>query len=558
MVVVWQSALAVFWLEYRRFLRTRRYWALTLGMLITGWVLSTLMGAAANSVLVKALLPLAHSAGFVMALLVGLTLMVSSPLVKRMLEETYKTRPLLDLYLTELHPLGVVLGRVGAVVALGGIALLLQTPLGLWWLALFGMPLPMWGVVVLLAWVSLAVLASWDAVSRRLQVLNAFEGTAQPLTVGGSGVFVLTFLPIGVLLVGMSLAFAPRAEGLLWLPGWAFSPLTAPLLALSGNALVIATGVASAFAVVGVLALAAAQWREWWSQRTYDWLRVGGTVVWVTLVGVHAGLVAHAFVVSRVHAERTLLTTLLAASFLNLLVASVLGYYGMARRPKTHRYALPYPLGGIVWQWGLHWLTALAVYLGVGVGGGLWVSTSLWASWTTYAWLAMVVLPQALSTRYWVIRWYHPTPLQGDYYADYYINTRVLRAWLERGAELTQRGWRALLILWSIALIAHLVLFIVHRQVGGSFLLVGADWVQKLHPWWAFGFGWNGAPISREYFAYTAVLVLIVGAVGWQQGVREAAEVLENYRQWQARRSAEREAMPVVTAAYADDPHNAS
>lgn len=551
MVVVWQSAVAVFWLEYRRFLRTRRYWALTLGMLITGWAISALMGAAADSVLSEVLPLLAHQAGITMALLVGLTLMVSSPLVKRMLEETYKTRPLLDLYLTELHPLGVVLGRVGAVVALGGIALLLQTPLGLWWLALFGMPLSLWGSVLLLAWASLAVLASWGAVSRRLQVLSAFEETAQPLTAVGSSIFVPVFLPIGVLLLGMSLAFAPRAEGLLWLPCWAFSPLTAPFLALSGNGLATAVGVANAFVAAGVLALAAAQWREWWSQRIYDWLRIGGTAVWVVLVGVHAGLVAHAFVVSRVSAEHTLFITLLVVAFLNLLGASVLGYYGVARCPKARRYALPYPLGGIAWQWGLHWLTAMAVYLAVGIGSGQWIALNLWANWATYAWLAMVVLPQALSVSDWVIRWHYPTPLQGDYYADYYINTRAMRAWLERSAELTQRGWWVLMTLLAIAWLVHLTLSFATRFLGGVAFAPIADLVLKIHPWWTL-IGGGSVAIGREYFAYTAVVALIVGIVGWQRGVLKAAAVLEGYRQWQAQRNAERGAETAVAAAHTD------
>ncbi|MFN3689418.1 MAG: hypothetical protein ACK4UU_00675, partial [Fimbriimonadales bacterium] len=33
MVVIWQSAATVFWMEYRRYVRTRRFWVLTLATL---------------------------------------------------------------------------------------------------------------------------------------------------------------------------------------------------------------------------------------------------------------------------------------------------------------------------------------------------------------------------------------------------------------------------------------------------------------------------------------------------------------------------------------------
>jgi hypothetical protein len=106
---------------------------------------------------------------------------------------------------------------------------------------------------------------------------------------------------------------------------------------------------------------------------------------------------AQVFVRDAASAERMLFLALIVATLLNFSVAPLMGYFGVARRPKPLRFALPYPWGGLVWQWALHWLVAGALYLAVGLASGVWVAPAKWLFWTTYFWVAFVLLPSGNS-----------------------------------------------------------------------------------------------------------------------------------------------------------------
>jgi hypothetical protein len=206
------------------------------------------------------------------------------------------------------------------------------------------------------------------------------------------------------------------------------------------------------------VAIAAAQWRDWWSDGAYRVLRWGGTAFWLAFVGVHAAYFAQVFVRDAASAERMLFLALIVATLLNLSVAPLMGYFGVARRPKPLRFALPYPWGGLVWQWALHWLVAGALYLAVGLASGVWVAPTKWLFWTTYFWAAFVLLPQAIPTLLWAYFWVYPTPLQGDYTEGYFVNTRGMRAYLDNIARKSGEGVLRLVAIWGILFLAQRVL----------------------------------------------------------------------------------------------------
>jgi hypothetical protein len=171
MVVILRDAALVFWMEYRRYVRTRRYWVLALTTLALG-VLLCLIAALVAARIPQAPLRFLGASVYLPATIVGwfaaIASVVHNPLSVRMLQDVYKTRPLTDLYLTELHPLGVVLGRAAATTALTGLILLMLTPAGLWLLQLIGAPLGAWVPIALLALVSYFFGSCLDAYTFRI------------------------------------------------------------------------------------------------------------------------------------------------------------------------------------------------------------------------------------------------------------------------------------------------------------------------------------------------------------------------------------------------------
>jgi hypothetical protein len=406
MVVILRDAALVFWMEYRRYVRTRRYWVLALTTLALG-VITCALVAGLWGLLSPWIISAFESSPYQPAFAIGaftISLsLVHGPLSSRMVQDIYKTRPLTDLYLTELHPLGVVLGRAAATTALTGLMLLMATPAGLWLLHVMGAPFWGWAVIALLVGVSYLFGSSLDAFAWR-SVYLAEEGTTPDYrTLFATGSWLPTGQILGLILVVL-MSFQPHMTSLAQLPVWALTPPTAPFLlfvGIQGDGWVHAL-LGALFAVGFALwvAVAAAQWRDWWSDGAYRVLRWGGTAFWLAFVSVHAAYFAQAFVRDAASAERMLFLALIIATLLNLSVAPLMGYFGVARRPKPLRFALPYPWGGLVWQWALHWLVAGALYLAVGLASGVWVAPTKWLFWTTYFWAAFVVLPSRFRRRY--------------------------------------------------------------------------------------------------------------------------------------------------------------
>jgi hypothetical protein len=545
MVVILRDAALVFWMEYRRYVRTRRYWVLALTTLALGMLLcltAALVAARIPEAPLRFLGALVYLPAAIVGWFAAIASVVHSPLSVRMLQDVYKTRPLTDLYLTELHPLGVVLGRAAATTALTGLMLLMATPAGLWLLHVMGAPFWGWAVIALLVGVSYLFGSSLDAFAWR-SVYLAEEGTTPTYrTLFATVSWLPTGQILGLILVVL-MSFQPHMTSLAQLPVWALTPPTAPFLlfvGFQGDGWVHAL-LGALFAVGFALwvAIAAAQWRDWWSDGAYRVLRWGGTAFWLVFVSVHAAYFAQAFVRDAASAERMLFLALIIATLLNLSVAPLMGYFGVARRPQPLRFALPYPWGGLVWQWALHWLVAGALYLAVGLASGVWVAPTKWLFWTTYFWVAFVVLPQSIQASLWAYFWVYPTPLQGDYTEGYFVNTRGMRAYLDNIARKSGEGVLRLVALWAVLFLAQRVLHFAAGALSVPQMAVVADWLLRVHPWYGAYLEWLGGG-GQAYLWYALGWAILLGGVFGRAGLSAARSALQGFQQWREQRENER------------------
>jgi len=343
--VVVSSVWTVFCIEYRRFVRTRRAWVFILSTLVVGWLLAFgawLLARFAPQA-AQRLFGLSYTPAGLMGFLAWMPSLFAVVLGLRMVQDVYKTHLLPDLYLTELHPLGVLVGRALATTALAGVSLLTLTPVALWLCALVGVSPWLWVGTVLLALASYGFGFSVDAFAlREAQLAPLVEATpligrsSRALSIPSLWVF-LAWLLFGV--VGI---FVPEAYRLAGLPLWAFSAITAPLLLWSGGLGAMVLGVVLTLGTAIWLLVGAAQWRGWWSDTAYRWTRIVGTAWWTVLLAFNVAPFA-TMTRTAAAAERLLLASMLGVALLNLLIASALGYYGVGYRPRAVRGALPYP-----------------------------------------------------------------------------------------------------------------------------------------------------------------------------------------------------------------------
>lgn len=540
MVVILRDAATVFGVEYRRYVRTRRYWVLALTALALGALMCAVVAALAATA-PRILLASVRAAPYLPAYLLGwlaaFSLAVQTPLAFRMVQDVYKTRPLSDLYLTELHPLGVVLGRAGATTALTGLVLMLLTPAALWLMAVLGAPLWGWAAIACLTLGAHCFGACLEAFSMREYYSDQAQLPAANTrrTNWYTTLVTLTALA-GLTITLLTLVFA-RLLPLTGLTLWAFSPITAPVLLYRGllgegwRPMLWGLPLTLGFGLWA--AVAAAQWRDWWSDGAYRALRWGGTAFWTVFVGVHAAFLAEAYVDNVARAERWLFGLLTLTTLLNLTLAPLLGYYGVARRPRPLRTALPYPWGGIVWQWALHGLTAGALYLSIGLASGVWVAPAKLLFWTAYLWVAFVLLGQAVYS--WMPAYYrvHPTHLQGDYVHGYFINTRVHRVALDNLAQIASYGVMIVLAGLGVLIGVGWVFRLGARLLAMPALGVLGDWALRIHPWWGVYGEWLGVD-TLWYLPYAALWTIGLWSWGWRTGVRRGFEAKQSIAQWRA------------------------
>jgi hypothetical protein len=401
--------------EYARYIRWRPFWRwlVTLIWLMTG-VTVLLLGLVAlplpprlasilPEVVFKILLVLPGAVAYLFA--VSLTRQIFSDHTRRGV--------VTDIFMTALHPLEIVFGRLLAVGIFTVLAMLATAPLHIAAGTLVGIP-PFWLLLTfLLQWLT-ALLCASVAARFMFRTFPEQEPTSPEELLpsqqrdGGAGRLMLTpmiaiffylliyqsggllvsswQLSLHLPLLGLLPFFVPLEIGAPYLLGvWTLPPwLVLMFTALGGIAL---------------MASATAQPLGWWSESGYRFQRWVGAMFLLAFTGLNVGVLATNSVPHVFTAEATVFWCMaLCMPLVRWAWVNVLGYYGVALRPRPLKYALPVPLGGIVWEWGLLWGVSMVIWLAVGLSSGCWMAPTRWLVTTFYLWCLLVML-QALSAR---------------------------------------------------------------------------------------------------------------------------------------------------------------
>jgi hypothetical protein len=517
---MWQEVRVVFWLEYRRHMRSRLFWRLLL--LIAGISLSASLLCA---LLISLLKDSAGVARTISTLSIGLitvlgvvALIAPAVVVPRIFSDLYKTRELHDLYLTTLHPVAIVIGRLLTVGVQVGLVLLTLFPAGLLMGQIGGLTARYWLTVLLMTWFALLGTASLMAhgqgkwfPSDRVGALVGQSSNAASCAVSlgilslvvllrdiwlGGGQSLPVYLMLAPVIPYKALALCPLGK---WeLPLW--------LLALPMMASAIALAV-----------LSTAQWLGWWSDRAYRWQRIGATGVFLLSYGVHLLLYAQGAVRSSTDAERVTFWGMVVGCMLYIfLFARLSGYYAMGIHPLRTRFRLSPPLGGVVWEWGLCAGIVLTAWLGVGIGSGYWAPLSRWLAWSGCM-LSLLLLAQAffssILVRYWL--WLHQ-PL-----GERHLNWADLRVAIETtGANITRTFLLTLAIGWIVAWLLQLIpLPMAHSM---------SSWLRLLNPLNGLSSPWHPLEHYVGYLVYALLLAAVLTGHGIRQGYRQYTQQMSD------------------------------
>ncbi len=454
---MWDEVRTVFWLEYRRHVRSRLFWRL---LLLIGGI--SLGGSAGCALLMSQLNPSSGTSNLVgtlamglLSVLGGVAMVAPALVVPRIFSDLYKTRELHDIYLTALHPVGIVAGRMLTASVQVGLVLLTLFPAGMLICQIAGFHASYWVSMLVLTWGALLVIIGLcvQGLGKRFpaDVEGALVGASSK---SGEVVLWLFFLSLFPLLS----RWLPGADA--HLPIYLALPLLVPYEALARCSLgswelpLWALALPMMVGIVALAIVATAQWLGWWSDVAYRCQRLGGTVLFLLIYALNLAPYAQRTVNSIGDAERVVFWGVSAGAIAYLaMFARMLGYYGMGVRPRTTRYALAPPLGGIVWEWILIAAIALMAWLTVGWTTGYWVNPSRWLAWSGCM-LSLLLLAQALHSQaltFWWL-WFRQPP------TAYHVNRSEARAYFESvGFRIASNcfGWLFVLRLlgWFLSLI---------------------------------------------------------------------------------------------------------
>jgi hypothetical protein len=517
---MWEEVRVVFWLEYRRHIRSRLFWRLLL--LIAGISLSASLLCALLISLLK------DSAGMgttISTLSMGLitvlgvvALIAPAVVVPRIFNDLYKTRELHDLYMTTLHPVAIVTGRLLTVGVQVGLVLLTLFPAGLLIGQIGGLTVRYWLTVLLMTWLALlgtaSLMAHWQGKWFPSDRVGALVGQPSNATSGavwlgiaslvvllrdvwlGGGQNLPFYLMLAPVIPYKALALCPLGK---WeLPLWL---LALPMMAW----------------VIGLAVLSTAQWLGWWSDRAYRWHRIGATAVFLLSYGVHLLLYAQGAVRSPTDAERVTFWGMVVGCLLYIFFfVRLFGYYGMGIHPLHTRFRLSPPLGGVVWEWGLFAGIALSAWLGVGIGSGDWAPLSRWLAWSGCM-LSLLLLAQAFFSstlvRYWL--WLRQ-PL-----GERHLNWADLRVALESiGANITRTFLSVLAIGWIVAWLPQLFPHPMAHLI--------SSWLRLLNPLNGLSSPWHPLAHYGGYLVYALLLAAVLTVQGVRKGYSQYTQQMND------------------------------
>lgn len=411
------DAVRVAWLEVRRYLRWRplRRWQLGFVLLSICWSLAALMVLEYASLspqvrrfIFAAWYPLPTAVGFIVVLC----------LTPRIIGDTARRGTLSDLYLTDLHPLGIVLGKLLSVALLAGMLMLAVSPPCALAAAYAGASLTQWAASLLIGWFALwlpmAIVArlQWRAIPE-LEGLRRRRFAPTPLSAT-----TLTLIALLLYAYLHSAARAPTGTAFLMTISMLLpfgSALYAGTMLPLGALIVPVSPITVAISLSGALtaAIATAQWLGWWSAFGY-WLQRGLGGLW--LLGL-TGLFGMFWSAAGIPGESVYYYGVLWATAASYLLARFMfGFYGVGKRSTRHESWLC-----VVREWALLWLLAGVCYGAVRLTRGIWLPP-LWAValafyyWSLLAWVQSFSIG-TIKARYAALR--DGTPLTPHHHAQF-------------------------------------------------------------------------------------------------------------------------------------------
>ncbi len=513
---MWDEVRTVFWMEYRRHLRSRLFWRMLLliagsSMMIAGgagFLLSFIGDADTFGTLIGSV-----SIGLMTAL--GAVAIFAPPvIVPRIFSDVYKTRAVPDIYLTALHPLAIVAGRTLTAGAQVGLILLTLFPAGILVCQIAGFVPTYWLFMAGLTWIAMLTLVGLSVVLMNKRFPADAEGAlagTPALTAGG--VSLLLLVSLFVLFQG----WLAGSRG--HLPLYLMSPLLIPYemyATVSLGSWELPVWVLAVPMMIGLCLLAmivSAQWLGWWSDTAYQFQRWGGTAFFLTVYALHMGIYAQSGVHSITEAERAVFWGMILGGLAYAFAcARMLGYYGIGARPRPLRHALPYPLGGVMWGWALVLAIALIAWLTVGWASGYWVDPRRWLMWSLCL-IGLLLLAQSLNTGILIFYWhsYRSAPVK-------YVRAEA-RAIMEMyGSQMPASLTRTLFLWLVIVYILHLIPLKLTQIVG--------SWLMLINPMYAL----SNPDRSLSFYAGYALYMVVLTAFMTMIGVRQARIWLNHYQ----------------------------
>lgn len=509
-------------LEFRRYLRSRRFWR----------VLMTSVGSIGVFTMILSGLVLylppelqdgARSATYLFdiwwvlwSLIYSIAHMI---LTREVFSDSYRTRPLVDLYLLPLHPLSIVLGRLLTVWLMMGLMMLLSLPCVLFVGGFVGVSLQEMGLTLFWSWLSFLVAGS-------ILALTLWKWFPEGLTSGlsptaGTSHWLLVIAGLGWF--GWLLGSTALTGDSYWLPVGFLFPMTVPQMVWETTGMgrwllgLLFLGTVFGLAVVGT-----AQRLGWWSGQVFAWLRGVGTLVIWFWYGFHLWLLSSTRVRAVSTAEHWLHWGMSAGGFLLAITTMpVLGYFAVGRLNEQGARRLS-PIGrGLVLEWVFFTGIGMLVWVAIGWGSGFWVSVEAWLShmvylWATLAFLQSIYGPYHLFSARLVRA--HSEPIWGIEY----------RLWLAHYFNTTVGIIMTLWFIWFLMKITASVL----GALASSALKPIAGAIVLIHPL----NGWASSGQSTlwywQYAGYTLVLTSLRWAyIGgcWLRSRRlEAASAVQN------------------------------
>lgn len=494
-------------MEFRRYLRSRRFWRIlmtTVGLVAVTTLLLGLLILGLPERAQDTLRSYVHLFDIMWCFWSVIYVGAVSLLVREVFSDSYRTRPLADLYLLPVHPLSIVWGRLLTVGLQVGLMLLLGFPSALFVGWFVGMAWWEVGTVVLWSWLSLMGVGAVIAFGLRKWFPESF---GNGLVVNRSQAQASWLISsMGIALFLLFIVNASTGGRPLSLPLGFLFPMTVPQVLWAGGWSWL-WGLLLWGTVFFAVTISTAQLLGWWSDLVFARMRILGTVAFWFWLTFNLTVLAELFVNSPLDAEICIHRSMgLGSLFIVAIILPLLGYYAIGRRADTSQMRVSPVVRGLMLEWVLIAGWGLLAWLAIGYGSGFWVAWDAWLARLAYL-LAMLAFAQAV---------YGVRHLWNYYYLKNYRSqtsvpfTVEYRLWL---VGYSTYLYSAIFWLWFSRWLMGLVGGIVKISLDGVWGQV-ADTLVWLHPFNGWFKTLNPATWYWQYAGYVVVLAILLWGYG--------------------------------------------